>query len=55
MPVGTLCTAVVLPGPDGEPVTHTRTTRLPGVRDQMRQMSVITSLDQLRRVLVTVS
>ncbi|MFZ9630190.1 MAG: competence/damage-inducible protein A, partial [Ilumatobacteraceae bacterium] len=48
MPVGTLCVAVVLPGPDGEPATHTHTARLPGVRDQMRQMSVITALDLLR-------
>ena len=51
MPVGTLCLAVVLPGPDGEPVTRTHTARLPGLRDQMRQMSVITSLDLLRRTL----
>ena len=47
MPVGTLCIGVVLA--DGS--THSTTTTLPGVRDQMRQMSVITALDFLRRLL----
>ena len=44
-PVGTLCVAAAFP--DGSTVTTT--TTLPGVRDQMRQMSVITALDFLRR------
>ncbi len=44
MPVGTLCVGLVWP--DGE---LTRTLRLPGQREQMRQMSVISSLDLLRR------
>ena len=44
MPVGTLCIGVAI----GDDV-HTTTVRLPGQRDQMRQMSVITSLDLLRR------
>lgn len=43
-PVGTLCVAVVLP--DGQ--VHTKTFALPGQREQMRQMSVISSLDMLR-------
>ncbi|MFM9131520.1 MAG: competence/damage-inducible protein A [Actinomycetota bacterium] len=47
-PVGTLCIAAALP--DGS--TATTTTTLPGVRDQMRQMSVITALDFLRRHLM---
>ena len=47
MPVGTLCIGVVLA--DGS--THSTTTTLPGVRDQMRQMTVITALDFLRRLL----
>ncbi len=47
MPVGTLCVGIAI----GDDVT-TRTFRLPGQRDQMRQMSVITALDWLRRVLV---
>ena len=46
MPVGTLCVAIVWP--DGE---LTRTFRLPGQRQQMRQFSVINSLDLLRRTL----
>ena len=46
MPVGTLCVGVAV----GEAV-HTRTFRLPGQRDQMRQMSVITALNLLRGVL----
>ena len=49
MPVGTLCAAVALP--DGRVVA--RTFRLPGLRDQMRQMSVITALDLLRQLLLT--
>ena len=44
MPVGTLCVAV----DDGTTVS-THTFRLPGQREQMRQMSVITALDYLRR------
>jgi nicotinamide-nucleotide amidase len=48
MAVGTLCVGIDLP-------THqlTRTFRLGGVRDQMRQMSVITALDLLRRELLS--
>lgn len=46
MPAGTLCIGLVWPG--GE-LTHT--VRLPGLREQMRQFSVITSLDLLRRTL----
>lgn len=48
MPVGTLCIGLVI----GDEV-HTTTTRLPGQREQMRQMSVITALDFLRRRLAT--
>jgi nicotinamide-nucleotide amidase len=44
MPVGTLCVAIV----DTEGSTST-TLRLPGEREQMRQFSVISSLDLLRR------
>ena len=47
MPVGTLCIGMAI----GEQVT-TRTLRMPGVRDQMRQMSVISALDLLRRALL---
>jgi nicotinamide-nucleotide amidase len=47
MPVGTLCVAIV----DTEGSTST-TLRLPGEREQMRQFSVISSLDLLRRRLV---
>jgi len=46
MPVGTLCVGMAI----GERV-ETRTLRMPGQRDQMRQMSVITALDLLRRAL----
>jgi len=46
-PVGTLCVGVELPGR-----RSSRTLRLPGQRDQMRQMSVITALDLLRRELL---
>jgi nicotinamide-nucleotide amidase len=34
------------------PTVHTRTLRMPGQRDQMRQMSVISALDLLRRTLL---
>lgn len=44
-PVGTLCLAVAMNGRE----TVTTTLRLPGLRDQMRQMSVISALDFLRR------
>ena len=47
MPVGTLCVGI----DDGRTVVA-RTFRLPGQREQMRQMSVITALDFLRRHLV---
>jgi nicotinamide-nucleotide amidase len=46
MPVGTLCVAIVWQ--EGE---LTRTFRLPGQRQQMRQFSVINSLDLLRKTL----
>ncbi len=46
MPVGTLCIGIAI----GDDV-HTTIARLPGQREQMRQMSVITSLDFLRRTL----
>ena len=46
MPPGTLCIGLVWP--DGE---LTRTLRLPGQREQMRQFSVISSLDLLRRTI----
>ena len=44
MPVGTVCIGLAV----GDAV-HTTTARLPGQREQVRQMSVITSLDFLRR------
>ena len=47
MPVGTLCVGI----DDGRTVVA-RSFRLPGQREQMRQMSVITALDFLRRHLV---
>jgi nicotinamide-nucleotide amidase len=47
MPVGTLCVGLAI----GDDV-RTRTFRMPGQRDQMRQMSVITALDLLRRTLL---
>ncbi|MFZ4720870.1 MAG: competence/damage-inducible protein A [Ilumatobacteraceae bacterium] len=47
-PVGTLCIGIVL----ADDRVVTRTVRLPGLRDQMRQMSVITALDLLRQVLL---
>ena len=46
-PIGTLCIAVAL---DGHSTVST-TLRMPGQRDQMRQMSVISALDFLRRTL----
>lgn len=46
-PVGTLCVAVVTPAGSA-----TFTLRMPGQREQMRQMSVISSLDLLRRHLL---
>lgn len=50
MPVGTLCVGIALPKS-----TITRTLRLPGQREQMRQMSVINALDLLRRELTAAS
>lgn len=47
MPVGTLCVGIAI----GE-AAHTRTLRIPGARDQMRQMSVISAMDLLRRALL---
>lgn len=44
LPPGTLCIGIDV---QGDVSTHT--ARLPGLRDQMRQMSVITALDLLRR------
>ena len=46
MPAGTLCVGLVWP--DGDITT---TLRLPGLREQMRQFSVISALDLLRRSL----
>jgi nicotinamide-nucleotide amidase len=46
-PVGTLCIAVAMNGRS----TVSTTLRMPGQRDQMRQMSVISSLDFLRKIL----
>ena len=46
-PVGTLCVGLVLP----DNTTRARTLQLPGARDQMRQLSVISALDILRRSL----
>lgn len=47
MPIGTLCVGIVTPD-----ASLSRTLRLGGVREQMRQMSVISSLDLLRRQLL---
>ncbi len=47
MPVGTLCVGIAI----GDDV-HTRMLRMPGARDQMRQMSVISAMDLLRRSLL---
>jgi nicotinamide-nucleotide amidase len=44
---GTLCIGVALPNG----VTASSVVQLPGVRDQMRQLSVISALDFLRRQL----
>lgn len=46
-PVGTLCVGLALP--DG--TTQSRTMQLPGARDQMRQLAVISALDLLLRSL----
>ena len=48
-PVGTLCVGIALP--DGTLLATTSV--LPGLRDQMRQFSVITALDFLRRHMLT--
>jgi nicotinamide-nucleotide amidase len=45
--VGTLCVGIALP----DESVVTRTLQLPAQRDQMRQMSVISALDMLRRTL----
>jgi nicotinamide-nucleotide amidase len=50
MPVGTLCIGLALPAR-----TVTRMLRLPGQREQMRQMSVINALDVVRRELAAMS
>jgi nicotinamide-nucleotide amidase len=47
-PAGTLCIGVALP--DG--TTFSTTNTLPGLRDQMRQYSVITALSFLRGILL---
>ena len=47
MPVGTLCVGIAIGGQ-----VQTRTQRMPGARDQMRQMSVISAMDLLRRALL---
>ena len=47
-PAGTLCIAVAINGRS----TVSTTLRMPGQRDQMRQMSVISSLDFLRKILL---
>ncbi len=47
MPVGTLCVGIAIGG-----TVTTSTLRLPGQREQMRQISVISSLDLLRRALI---
>lgn len=47
MPVGTLCVGIAIGGE-----VHSRTLRMPGQREQMRQMSVISALDLLRRTLL---
>jgi nicotinamide-nucleotide amidase len=48
MPVGTLCIGLAI----GEEPPVTTTVRLPGQREQMREFSVITALDLLRRTLL---
>lgn len=47
-PVGTLCVAVITPQ-----TTRATTFRLPGHRQQMRELSVISALDLVRRLTVT--
>jgi nicotinamide-nucleotide amidase len=49
MPAGTLFVGLATPGR----ATQAYALRLPGVRDQMRQLSVISSLDLVRRWLLT--
>jgi nicotinamide-nucleotide amidase len=48
VPVGTVCLGVAMSGSE----TITRQFRLPGDREQIRQFSVISALDLLRRQLV---
>jgi nicotinamide-nucleotide amidase len=48
VPVGTVCLGVAMSGSE----TITRQSRLPGDREQIRQFSVISALDLLRRQLV---
>jgi len=48
MPVGTLCIGLVV----GEAAPISTTVRLPGQRQQMREFSVISALDLLRRTLL---
>lgn len=48
MKPGTLCIGIVL----ADDATHSMTLALPGVRDQMRQLSVISALDALRKKLL---
>ena len=48
MKLGTLCIGIVL----ADDTTHSTTIALPGVRDQMRQLSVISALDALRKNLL---
>ena len=47
--VGTVCVGIALPGEPG----FATTLRMPGQRDQMRQMSVISALDVLRKHLLS--
>lgn len=48
MKPGTLCIGIVL----ADDTTHSTTLALPGVRDQMRQLSVISALDAVRKKLL---
>lgn len=48
MKPGTLCIGLVL----ADDTTHSMTLALPGVRDQMRQLSVISALDAVRKKLL---
>ena len=54
MPVGTLCVGLVIgDSVSGAPLRrHVTTLRLPGQRQQMREFSVISALDLLRRTLL---